>query len=262
MGNTYTIINQKGGAGKTTLTHNLGCALAVEHNKKVLFIDIDGQANLTTAFGFDPDDVNHGTYHIFAEKRILTKDFIHKTEIPNAFLIPSSQDVFLAETELLKRPGGNFALTDAIDQVKEDYDFIFVDVPPSLNVITLNALIASKDVILVYTASDFSLDGLSQVLNTIDDIQGNKRLNVNDTKIVGAVLNRYRIVNKTVNREMQEALNGVTDIPKYFTPISDTTEIEKAQFEHKPVTIYSPRHRVSEQFRKFANELLELCQKD
>lgn len=260
MGITLTIINQKGGAGKTTLTHNLGCVLAAEHKKRVLFVDVDGQANLTTAFGFDPDEVNQGTYQIFTERRFLTQDFIHDTNIPNAFLIPSSQNVFLAETELLKRPGGNFALTDALEQVKGQFDFVFIDVPPSLNVITLNALIAAKGVILVYTASDFSLDGLSQVLNTIEDIQANKRLNVNDTKIIGAVLNRYRVTNKTVNREMQDALNGVTDIPKYFTPIGDTTEIEKAQFAHKPVILQSPNHRVSLQFRKFAGEVIKLCQ--
>lgn len=255
MALTICISNQKGGAGKTSLTYNLGCVLAKEFKKLVLFIDADGQSNLTTAFGFNPDKMVKSISKLLTIKQPNTTDFIIKTLVNNAWLLPSNQHTYASEKLLFERTGREFILSDAIDQVRGDWDFIFIDTPPNLGIITLNALIASNGVILVYTASEFSMDGLSQILNTIDEIQANKRLNINRIHILGAIQNRHRSATKIVNKFMQEALNGVTEIPKYFQSISDTTEIEKSQFEHLPVITYNSSHKVSNEFRMFAKEL-------
>ena len=220
-----------------------------------MFVDVDGQANLTTALGFNPDEIEIGALDVLTKKDFLTQKAIHKTDIERVELIPSRQEVFTADIELLKRPGGNFVLSDALDQVRDNYDYIFIDTPPTLGAVTLNALIAVNGVVLVYDASDFSLDGLSQILNTLDDIRGNKRLNVNGVQVVGAIMNRHRISNKTVNNATTAALDGVTDIPRYFTSISDSTEIAKAQFEQLPIILYNPRHKITDQFKTFAAEL-------
>ncbi len=255
MGVTVSISNQKGGSGKTSLTYNVGCVFAKEMKKKVLFVDADGQANLTTAFGVNPDGVEKDISELLKTPKPKTKDFIIETPIKNASLIPSNQHTFTAEKQLYDRTGREFVLPDLIDQVKAEWDYIFIDTPPNLGIITLNALIASNAIVLVYTASEFSLDGISQILNTIDEIQASNRLNINKVKIVGAIQNRYKPITKIVNQKLMKALEGVTELPRYFQYISDTTEIEKSQFEHQPVITYNGSHKVSQEFRKCAKEL-------
>ncbi|MBF0466988.1 MAG: ParA family protein [Nitrospirae bacterium] len=253
--NTICISNQKGGCGKTSLTHNVGCVIATLHEKKVLFVDVDGQANLTTVFGFNPDNVK-SISELLTSKKKQTRDYIVKTSVPNVDLIPSNQHTFSAEKQLYEKTGREFVLSDALEQVREAYDYIFIDTPPNLGIITLNSLIASNSVILVYTASEFSLDGLSQILNALDEIIKNKRLNINQTKILGAIQNNYKSTTRKVNAKLKDALAGVSDIPKYFSPISETTELEKSQFEHQPAYLYVPNHKISSDFKTFAKELI------
>lgn len=257
MGSINCISNQKGGAGKTSVTFNLGCVLAQEFKKRVLFVDVDGQANLTTAFGLNPDNIEKTFSELVVDKKAKPDDFILKTEIDNAFLIPSNQYTFSAEKKLFDLPAREFRITDILNQVRDDYDYIFLDTPPNLAIITFSALIASNNVILVYTASEFALDGLSQILNTLDEIGEESRLNVNNTKVIGAIQNRYRASTKVVNRKLKDELEGVTDIPLFFPSISDTTEIEKSQFEHKPITEFNSNHKVAEEFRTFAKEFIK-----
>lgn len=256
MGSVNCISNQKGGAGKTSVTFNVGCVLAQELNKKVLFVDVDGQANLTTSFGYDPDEMERNISELLTTKKVNTKDYVVETKIKNAFLIPSNQDTFSAEKTLYDRTAREFVLSDLISQVKNEFDFVFIDTPPNLGIITLNALISSNNIILVYTASEFALDGLSQVLNTLDEISENERLNINKTRIFGAIQNRHKASTKIVNSKLKEVLEGVADIPRYFTAISDTTEIEKSQFEHVPVTMFNSNHKVSREYRMFAKEII------
>jgi chromosome partitioning protein len=252
------ICNQKGGAGKTSVTYNVGCVLAQEFNKKVLFIDVDGQANLTTSFGLNPDEIKNNIAELLTIKKPNVKEFILETKIKNAYLIPSNQYTFSAEKKLYNTNAREFILSDIIDKIKKDYDFIFIDTPPNLAIITLNALIASNNIILVYTASEFSLDGISQILGTLDEITENNRLNINDTKIIGAIQNRFKSSTKIVNKKVTEELEGITDIPLYFTSISDTTEIEKSQFAHLPIITFNSKHKISTEYRSFAKEFLDI----
>lgn len=252
------IANQKGGTGKTTLTFNLGCLLGDEFNKRVLLIDVDGQANLTTTLDFNPDEMENDISALLTSKNTDVKEFILKTKFRNVDLIPSSQHAFAAEKQLLSVAGREFILSGALKNIQNDYDIVLVDIPPNLGVISLNALIACNRVILVYTASEFALDGLSQLLNVIEEIQENEHLNINNLKIMGFILNRYKSTTKVVNKNLQEALEDVPDVQKTFPSISDTTEIEKSQFEHIPIHVFNKYHKVADQFRQFARELL-LC---
>ena len=144
------ISNQKGGAGKTSLTHNLGYVLANKYNKRVLFIDADGQANLTTALGFDPDEQKKTIAELLSSKDSKISQFIISTDHKNIDLIPSSQQTFGAEKKLSDRHGREFVLNDALESVRSKYDFVFIDTPPNLGLITLNALISTNNVIFVY----------------------------------------------------------------------------------------------------------------
>ncbi len=250
------IANQKGGAGKTTLTYNVGCMLGDEFNKRVLMVDVDGQANLTTTLDFDPDELSKPVSALLTRKDAVTKDYVVSTKFRNVDLIPSTQSTFAAEKEILNVVGREFVLSRALDQVRDDYDVVLIDIPPNLGVVSLNALIASNGVVLVYTASEFALDGLSQILAAIDEIQDNSHININKLKILGFVQNRFKSSNKVVNSKIKNILEGVPDVQNYFTAISDTTEIEKSQFDHLPMHLFNRNHKVVDQFRQLVKELL------
>lgn len=260
MGKVISFANQKGGVGKTTVCYNLGAVLAGEMGKKILYIDVDGQGNLTLCCGYDPDQVR-GVSDLLLGRDVKTKDFIIPSGIDGADLIPSNEQTYTAEIDLYRLSDRAFKLSDAIDQVKGDYDLVLLDLPPSVGALTVGGIVASNGVMLVYTTGEFSLDALNMVITTIQDVQGNKRLNINNTQILGAVLNRHRITHKRVNRIMEQELSGVTVIPRFFTPISETTEIENALFDHKPITHYNGRHKVSDQFRHLAGEVLQWLEK-
>lgn len=250
------ISNQKGGAGKTTLTFNIGCILGDEFGKNVLMVDVDGQANLTTSLDFNPDDMEKNISTLLTTRNANTKEFIVPTKFKNVSLIPSNQQTFTAENQLNNVVGREFVLSRALQQVRQEYDVILIDIPPNLGVISLNALIASNWIVLVYTASEFALDGLSQVLNAVDEIQENAPLNINNLKILGFIQNRYKSATTVVNQKLRDIIDGVPDVQKIFPSIYDTTEIEKSQFEHLPIHLYNKNHKVVNQFRQFASELL------
>ncbi len=254
--NVFSIINQKGGAGKTTLTLNVACVLGDLHDKKVLMVDVDGQANLTTAMGFDPDSIEFYSGKLITTKKANIKNYIIKTPIKNVDIIPSHQNTFSAEQDLYKMNLREFKLSNVLKSVRDEYDFIFIDTPPNLGLVTLNAIISSSSIIFVYTASNFSLDGISQVLETIEEVQKTEGLNINNTKVVGAICNLFDSRNKIVNKDVEEILNQINDIPKYYQAISRTTEIEKSQFKQKPLHLFYPNHKTTEEFKKFAKELL------
>ncbi|MFZ1749108.1 MAG: AAA family ATPase, partial [Saprospiraceae bacterium] len=169
MGKIIAIANQKGGVGKTTTAINLAATLAVLE-KKILLIDADPQANATSGVGVKSDRINITTYDCLVESA-NPRDGIVATETPNLYLLPSSIDLVGAEIELVGMEQREFRMKVMIDQVKDDYDFIFIDCLPSLGLITLNALVAADSVIVPVQCEFFSLEGFGKLKDTINHVQ-------------------------------------------------------------------------------------------
>ncbi|MCK4562693.1 MAG: ParA family protein, partial [Flavobacteriaceae bacterium] len=169
MGKIIAIANQKGGVGKTTTTVNLAASLGVLE-QKILLIDADPQANATSGLGIDVDSVENGTYQVL-EHTISIKDAIIKTNSPNVDIVPAHIDLVAIEIELVDKEKREYMLKMALDEVKDNYDYIVIDCAPSLGLITVNALTAADSVIIPIQCEYYALEGLGKLLNTINSIQ-------------------------------------------------------------------------------------------
>ena len=169
MGKIIAIANQKGGVGKTTTTVNLAAALGVLE-QKVLLVDADPQANATSGLGIEVESVEFGTYQVL-EHTVLAKKAIVKTNSPNVDMIPAHIDLVAIEIELVDKENRESMLKQALDQVKDNYDYIIIDCPPSLGLLTVNSLNAAGSVLIPIQCEYYALEGLSQLLNTIKRIK-------------------------------------------------------------------------------------------
>ena len=169
MGKVISVSNQKGGVGKTTTSLSLAASLGVLE-KKVLLIDADPQGNATSGIGINSDDFNKSSYDVLLNQCEIN-DSIIKTKSPNLDIIPANIDLVAVEIELVDTNKREYMLTKMIDKIKKDYDFIIIDCPPSLGLITMNALTASNSVIIPIQCEYYALEGLGKLLNTIKGIQ-------------------------------------------------------------------------------------------
>jgi chromosome partitioning protein len=249
--------NQKGGPGKTTTCHNVSVQFA-RTKKRVLCIDMDGQGNLSKLLDIETDETPNNIASFLTDQKGGIKSVIHKTKLENLDLIPSNRNTYFAEKDLVMKNGREFILTDGLEEIKGEYDIISIDTPPNLGLLTFSSILASNFVLLVTTSSELSLDGLSEVLDTIESIQTNKRLNVNNTKVMGAIRNDYKMSNKIINRYAENELQSAKAlIPRVFSSIRSTTEIEKAQKDHKPIYDFIKNHPVIDDYKKLTREILK-----
>ena len=186
MGKIVSIANQKGGVGKTTTSINLSTILA-KKGKKVLMIDADPQGNASSGVGIDRDDIDLSVYDILIND-VTMEEVVKKTNIKNLDICPSNINLAGAEVELVSMMSREHRLKEKLDTVKEDYDFIIIDCPPSLGLITLNAFTASDSVLIPVQCEYYALEGLGQLLNTISLVK--KHLN-KDIEIEGALMKKY-----------------------------------------------------------------------
>ena len=198
MGKIISIANQKGGVGKTTTAINLSTILA-KKGKKVLMIDADPQGNATSGVGVDKD-VETSVYDLLVND-IEAKDAIQKTEIRNLSICPSNINLAGAEVELVSMMSREYRLKEKLDTIKDDYDYIIIDCPPSLGLITLNSFTASDSVLIPVQCEYYALEGLGQLLNTINLVK--KHLN-KSLQVEGALLTMYDIRTNLSNQVVKE----------------------------------------------------------
>ncbi len=251
MGRIIAIANQKGGVGKTTTAINLSACLA-ECGKKVLTIDTDPQGNTTSGLGVDKDELENTVYELMLDECTI-KESLVKTEFENLDLIPSNVNLAGAEIELLGINEKEYILRNAVDYIKDDYDFIIIDCPPSLNMLTVNALTTANTVLVPIQCEYYALEGLSQLLHTISLVK--ERLNGN-LQIEGVVFTMYD-ARTNLSLQVVENVKNNLDTTIYKTIIPRSVRLAEAPSHGLPINKYDSRSTGAESYRMLAKEVID-----
>jgi chromosome partitioning protein len=250
MGRIISVCNQKGGTGKTTSAVNISACLALT-KKKVLLVDIDPQGNATSGLGINKNDIKRNIYSAILEQTSLS-EIILPTVVPNLFSVPSHLDLTGAEVELVGVTGREFRLKRALDEIKHQFDFIIIDCPPSLGLLTVNALSACKSVIIPVQCEFFALEGLSQLARTMNLVKDN--LNP-ELEIEGVLLTmadyRTRLTTDVINETKTYFKKKV-----YETVIPRNIRLSEAPGFGKPIFLYDRNSLGARKYRELCAEIL------
>lgn len=250
MGKIIAVANQKGGVGKTTTAVNLAASLGVLE-KKVLLVDADPQANATSGLGVDPETVERGTYEVL-ENQIAASEAILTTETPNLDLIPAHVDLVAAEIEIVDYEEREYMLKNALNEIRDQYDYIVIDCAPSLGLITLNALTAADSVIVPIQCEYFALEGLGKLLNTIKGVQQHHN---KDLDIEGLLLTMYDSRLRLSNQVVDEVNNHFPQMV-FKTIIQRNVRLSEAPSFGETIIQYDADSKGAENYLNLARELL------
>ena len=248
MGKIISIVNQKGGVGKTTTTINLGAALAYE-NKKVLIVDFDQQANATKGLGINREDILFDIADFFTHIGLLKKA-IMKTSIQNLFIIPATIKLASVEESLYTIDDKEYLLSQKLKKIKNDYDYILIDCPPSLGLIVDNALYASDSVLIPVECGFYSYEALTQMINKIDKVQS-----IKDIEIEGILMTKLDNKN-TLGYEIVDKVKFLFPNKIFQTIITRSSHIQEAPMHGMSVLSFSFNSRGSKEYRMLAEEIL------
>lgn len=253
MGKAIAIFNQKGGVGKTTTNINLAACLALK-GKRVLIIDIDPQGNTTSGIGLSKKELGNTSYEILIEEDIDPKTAVLETQMKNLDIIPASVQLAGAEVELIQLQGREKRLKHALDQVKKDYDYIFIDCPPSLGLLTINSLAAVDSVLIPIQCEFYALEGVSQLMSTIEIVKKNINPKL---EIQGVILSMF-------DGRTNLSVQVVEEVKKYFkekvytTVIPRNVRLAEAPSYGMPIMKYDPKSAGAIAYQEFAEEFLSM----
>lgn len=253
MGKAIAIFNQKGGVGKTTTNINLAACLALK-GKKILILDIDPQGNTTSGMGISKKGLDKTMYEVLINDKLKPADAIIPTRIKNLDIIPASVQLAGAEIELVQLEGREKRLKKALDKIKDNYDYIFIDCPPSLGLLTINSLTAVDSVLIPIQCEFYALEGVSQLMSTIELVKKNMNTSL---EIQGVILSMF-------DGRTNLSIQVVEEVKKYFkekvytTVIPRNVRLAEAPSYGMPITEYDPKSKGAEAYFEFAEEFLEL----
>jgi chromosome partitioning protein len=250
MARVICVTNQKGGVGKTTSAINISSYIA-DSGKKVLLVDLDPQGNATSGLGFDPRQIKQGIYQAIVGKTFVSNIVIHTKE-KGLDLAPATQDLAGANIELVNVAGREFVLAEALNDVRSKYDYIFIDSPPSLGILTINGLVAADEVIIPVQCEYYALEGLGQLLKTIELIRKSLKP---DLIISGAVLtmfDRRTKISNDVVREVQKRFPARV----YDAVIPRSVRLTESPSFGKSIRTYEPWSKGARAYKRLAKEII------
>jgi chromosome partitioning protein len=252
MAKIITVVNQKGGVGKTTTSVNLGAYLA-SLGKFVLLVDLDPQANATSGLGIDYNNLTHGLYEVMIGQKNIS-DIVINTSVPGYKVAPATLNLAGANIELVNEEQREFRLSNALHAVRSNYDYIIIDCPPSLGLLTINGLLAADQLLIPVQAEYYSLEGIAHLLNTVKLIQENLKPELG---ILGAVITMYdkRI---SLSEEILHQLYQYFPDRIFRTVIPRNVRLSECPSYGKCILEYDPKSKGASAYERLARELLEL----
>ena len=250
MGRTIAITNQKGGVGKTTTSINLSACLA-EKKKKVLVIDIDPQGNTTSGFGIEKNDLDNTIYELILGECSI-KDCIINEVIPNISVLPSNVNLAAAEIELIGIEKKEYILRNEVDWVRDNYDYIIIDCPPSLSMLTVNAMTTADTLLVPIQCEYYALEGLSQLIHTVNLVK--ERLNP-ELDMEGIVFTMYDSRTNLSNQVVENVKKHIKQ-NVYKTIIPRNIRLAEAPSHGIPITLYDSKSAGAESYRELADEVI------
>ncbi|WP_319777595.1 AAA family ATPase [Maridesulfovibrio sp.] len=251
MAKRIVVANQKGGVGKTTTSINLSASLAVME-KKVLLVDCDPQGNGSSGLGFYPGDSRENIYSVLFEPE-RSREAIYQTDIPYLSLMPASQDLVGAEIELIDKMGREYYIKDLVETVDDEFDYIIFDCPPSLGLLTVNALCAAKELLVPLQTEYYALEGVAQLLMTYELVK--KRLNP-DLTVLGVVLTMYDKRNRLARQVKNEVRKAFPD-SLFETIVPRNVRLSEAPSFGKPAISYDAKSNGALAYLSLAQEVVK-----